>query len=235
MGKSSTGSSLPRMPELSAAKRSILDLLQRLDAPTTGELAARIGVTPEAVRQHLDALEAATLVERSSDGDGRRGRPSHRWTLAPHAASVFSDRHAELAVDLIEAIRVTLGEGAVDAAVAARAERQFPTYSATVVGATLAAKVVRLAELRTAEGYAAEVVANADGSLVLVEHHCPIADAARTCGALCSAELSLFRRALGPDATVEREQHLMAGDRRCAYRIVTVADDDESAAAPTLP
>ena len=29
----------------------------------------------------------------------------------------------------------------------------------------------------------------------------------------------MFREALGPDVVVERTQHLLAGDRRCAYRI----------------
>jgi predicted ArsR family transcriptional regulator len=29
----------------------------------------------------------------------------------------------------------------------------------------------------------------------------------------------VFRTALGPDVRVEREQHLLSGDQRCAYRI----------------
>ena len=37
--------------------------------------------------------------------------------------------------------------------------------------------------------------------------------------ALCSAELELFRKAVGPDATVAREQHLLDGGQRCVYRI----------------
>jgi predicted ArsR family transcriptional regulator len=52
-----------------------------------------------------------------------------------------------------------------------------------------------------------------------VEHHCPIADAARACSGFCSSELELFRAVLGDDVVVERTQHLLAGDQRCAYRI----------------
>jgi predicted ArsR family transcriptional regulator len=232
LGKSSGGPSLPGVPELSTAKRSILQLLQRADALTTAEIASRLGVTGEAVRQHLDALEAAAMVARSADGTGRRGRPSHRWSLGAQAIAVFTDRHADLAVDLIEAIRTTLGDAAVDEAVASRADRQLPAYASAISGAPLAERVERLAELRTTEGYAADVVTGADGEMVLVEHHCPIADAARTCGALCSAELSLFRRALGADVVVERVQHLMAGDRRCAYRIAAAPGSSGSAAPP---
>ena len=58
-----------------------------------------------------------------------------------------------------------------------------------------------------------------DGAFLLVENHCPICVAARSCQALCRDELGVFRDALGPDAQVERTDHLLAGARRCAYRI----------------
>ena len=52
-----------------------------------------------------------------------------------------------------------------------------------------------LAQLRSAEGYIAEVSRAADGSLHLIEHHCPIRSAADSCADLCAAELDLFREA----------------------------------------
>ncbi len=58
-------------------------------------------------------------------------------------------------------------------------------------------RVRHLADLRSAEGYLADVVTDGD-DLVLVEHHCPIQDAAGSCGGLCEAELAVFRRVLGP-------------------------------------
>ena len=77
-----------------------------------------------------------------------------------------------------------------------------------------------LARLRTVEGYMADArpLEDDDGYL-LVEHHCPICDAAATCQGLCRGELELFRAALGDDVEVERTQHLMAGDQRCSYRV----------------
>jgi len=55
--------------------------------------------------------------------------------------------------------------------------------------------------------------------VLLVEHHCPICTAASACAGLCSSELDLFRDVMGPAVRVERTQHLLAGDRRCAYRM----------------
>jgi predicted ArsR family transcriptional regulator len=54
---------------------------------------------------------------------------------------------------------------------------------------------------------------------VLLENHCPVCAAARSCQGLCREELTLFRRVLGRDVQVERIDHLLAGARRCAYRI----------------
>ena len=40
----------------------------------------------------------------------------------------------------------------------------------------------------------------------------------RTCQGLCRSELAIFQSLL-PSATVERTDHILAGARRCAYRI----------------
>ena len=96
-------------------------------------------------------------------------------------------------------------------------------YAAALAPATsLGERVARLAELRAAEGYMAEVSVESDGFL-LVENHCPICAAAAACQGFCRAELQAFRDALGPGANVERTDHMLAGARRCAYRITAAA------------
>lgn len=210
--------------ELSTAKRRIIERLKRADTATAPELAAEFGLTDTAIRQHLEALESAELVERvnapsSATTAGGRGRPPVHWRLAASASSLFADRHSDLTVELIMSIRDALGEDALEAVVRTRAERQLATYRVAIDdGASVSDRVHRIAELRSAEGYLAEAV-EGDGHMTLVEHHCPIRDAADSCAGLCSAELNLFQKALGPDVTVAREQHLLEGGQRCAYTI----------------
>jgi predicted ArsR family transcriptional regulator len=208
---------------LGDTKRRIIDRLKRVDTATTPELAAAFDLTDTAVRQHLDALVASGLVEiRPSDrGTGRRGRPATQWQLTGLADQLFPDRHGDLTVELIRSIRTTLGDDALDAVVAARTAAQRSTYQLALpdpARSSVRVRVRRLAEVRSAEGYVAE--ATTDGaSMLLIEHHCPICDAAEACTTLCRSELALFQDVLGADVTVTREQHLLAGDRRCAYRI----------------
>jgi predicted ArsR family transcriptional regulator len=205
--------------ELSDTKRRIVERLKRVESATATDLAGEFGLTDTALRQHLDALEAAGMVTRSMAEPTGRGRPPVHWQLAPGATQAFPDRHGELSVDLISSLRATLGDPALDKVIGARSDRQVATYQAVLSGSTtLRERVERLATVRSEEGYLAEARPDGD-DLLLIEHHCPIRDAAASCGALCTAELDVFQRVLGPDVKVTRTQHVMAGDRRCAYRV----------------
>ena len=220
------------MADLTDAKRRIVERLKRVESATAPELAAEFGLTDTAIRQHLEALEALALVERSASDPVGRGRPPVAWRLTPVATSLFPDRHADLTVELIDSIRAALGEKGLAKVLGSRARAQEAGYLKVLpdpATTPLAERIARLAEVRTAEGYLAEAIPEGDGAMLLVEHHCPIADAARSCSGFCQSELELFRKVLGDDVVVERTQHLMAGDQRCAYRIRTA---DTPARAP---
>ena len=222
-------SSPPRPPDdagtpvhapLTGARRRVVEVLKRTDAATAPQLAETLGLSSAAVRQHLDGLAAAGLVERAASAPVGPGRPPMAWRLTDLAQELFPDRHADLTVTLIDTIRSTLGDAALDQVIQARTAAQEAEYRAVVpAGGPLADRVAALARQRTVEGYVAEAVDNGDGSFLLVEHHCPICEAAAACLDLCRSELTLFRSVLGPDVEVERTRHLMQGDQRCAYRI----------------
>jgi predicted ArsR family transcriptional regulator len=203
---------------LGDTKRTIVDRLKRADA-TSSELAAALGVSEAAVRQHLDALAANGIVSSTTRPPRGRGRPALVWTLTDLARDLFPDRHDDLTVELLAAIRSALGDDGVDRVIDARTAAQRAAYTrAMPKRASLRERVDALAAQRTAEGYVAEVVDDED-ALVLVEHHCPICTAATACQGLCTAELQVFQEVLGDKVRVERTQHLLSGDRRCAYRI----------------
>ena len=200
-------------------KRRLLDLMKRSDGSKVADLAIALGISDNAVRQHLDDLAGNGLIEaRTAPSTGKRGRPSSLWHLTDLATELFPDRHADLTVDLIEAIRTASGEDGLDAVITARSERQRADYLSSMPEGGLADRVQALAARRTDEGYLAEVVDDGD-RLLLIEHHCPICDAAAVCQGLCRDELKIFRDVIGDDATVERTTHALAGDQRCTYEI----------------
>ena len=82
-------------------------------------------------------------------------------------------------------------------------------------------KLQKLVEIRTEEGYMAELRSEGAGQYLFIENHCPICAAASSCTGLCANELILFRTILGPGTNVERVEHILAGQRRCVYRVST--------------
>ena len=183
-------------------------------------------MTSTAVRQHLDDLERSGLVRRlEAVRSGGRGRPHMPWALTDLATDLFPDRHSDLTVELISAIRTSVGEDGLDAVITERTNNQRKNYSRSLDRAdrsTVEAQVVALANIRSAEGYMAEVSTGGDGTVTLTEHHCPICDAAASCQGLCRDELQLFKDVLGPGVAVERVEHLLSGDSRCTYRVTPV-------------
>jgi predicted ArsR family transcriptional regulator len=85
---------------------------------------------------------------------------------------------------------------------------------------SLKKKLETLANIRTDEGYMAEVEALEDGSFLLIENHCPICTAAQTCTGLCVRELEVFQTVLGKDVAIERSEHILTNSRRCVYRVL---------------
>lgn len=194
-------------------------------AQTATQLARRLGVSPVAVRGHLGQLVEEGRV-RFEDEAGRVGRPRRIWRLTPAADEAFPDSHAELALGMLDAVEDAFGPEGLEALVRTRTRRQLAQYKERLAGAdSLAERVRLLAALRREEGYLAEWSRHSDGSLRLVENHCPICAAADRCRGLCAGELELFRRALGKGVRVEREEYLLEGARRCTYRIQGPAED----------
>lgn len=210
--------------ETSPARDKVLFHLKTKGPQTATQIARRLSVTPMAVRQHLYALADQGLVAYA---DERRkvGRPARVWRLMPEAARRFPDTHGDLTVEILKAVRATFGETGLDRLIAERTRQQRHGYRTRMPprSAPLKQRVAALAAIRREEGYMAEWSHERDGSCLLAENHCPICAAATTCQGLCRDELSLFRTLLGKDVTVTRTDHILAGARRCCYRIVPAA------------
>ena len=205
-------------------RRGLLERLKREGAQDAGTLAGTLGVSAMAVRQHLYALEGEGLVTFEEE-PRPVGRPAKLWRLTEAADRFFPDGHAELTLGLLAALRETFGEAGMEKLLAARTAEQTAAYGRRFEPSdSLVARLVALAEIRTEEGYMAAIEYAGGGEFLFVENHCPVCAAARSCQGLCASELEVFRTVLGPDVTVERSDHILAGARRCAYRVTMAGD-----------
>lgn len=199
------------------AREKILFFLKTKGPQAAAQVAKRLGVTAMAVRQHLYALQEEGAVE-FSDERRKVGRPARIWRLTRETAKRFPDSHGELAVGILRAAKSAFGEEGIARLLEQRMAAQAESYEKRLARKRgLEARVAELATIRAEEGYMAEWQRETDGSLTLIENNCPICAAAESCPDLCGREVELFRQVLG--AEVERQEHILGGQRRCLYRI----------------
>lgn len=211
------------VPAEKRSRRAIIDRLKQDGPQDAASLSRRLGISAMAVRQHLYELEGEGLVTHEAEarpvGHKVIGRPAKLWALTPAADRFFPDGHAEFTVGLINSMKQAFGSDGLDKLLKLRAKDQVAGYRARIdKQPSLSKKLQALAEIRTEEGYMAEVQKVSGGHL-LIENHCPVCSAAAACTNLCNLELEVFRKALGRGVEVKRIDHILAGARRCAYLV----------------
>ncbi|UTW57540.1 transcriptional regulator [Kordiimonas sp. SCSIO 12603] len=201
-----------------STRETILKELKIKGKARADELSEPLNLTAMAVRQHLYQLQEEGAVECISVASGR-GRPAKYWRLTEKSNVYFQDAHRDLSLDLISGIRDVLGGDALLQLLDHRSTKQEKTYKEAMAEADdLSEKLVALAKARSSEGYMADVTTE-DGDLLFIENHCPICEAAKSCSGICSQELQLFQKLFEDEAFVERSEHIVAGARRCAYKV----------------
>lgn len=206
--------------ELPKSQDRIIDRLKTRGPQSVKILSKQLAMTTMGVRQHLADLETRGLVLQTQEERQTRGRPVHLWKLSKSGHNRFPDSHAQTALELIDVIRSSLGEESLNQLIDSRSEKVEASYRAQLDAAApeLQQRIERLAQLRSEEGYMAEVRLLPDGWM-LIENHCPICSAAASCQQFCKSELEIFQRLFENEATVARTDHLLKGARRCAYKI----------------
>jgi predicted ArsR family transcriptional regulator len=194
-------------------------LLLEQGPATAAALGERLGISPTAVRRHLDALVADGLAtdreQRPLGGAQRgRGRPAREFLLTEVGRAGFPHAYDDLAAAAIRFLAETGGERAVAEFAERRVGVVEERHGAEV--RTADHKVEALAEALTSEGYAASAHRVGAGGQ-LCQHHCPVAHVAAEFPQLCEAETRAFERLLGTH--VQRLATIARGDAVCTTHI----------------
>ena len=194
---------------------------------TAAALSTRLGLTPAAVRRHLDNLLAGGLIEvrtaRRMASRGR-GRPAKLFAITDAGRSAFEHAYDDLATSALRFLAEVAGPGAV----AEFARRQVAELERRYRPAMESAgedKVKALAEALSADGYAASATSApamaTGGGEQLCQHHCPVAHVAAEFPQLCEAETEAFARLLG--TPVQRLATIAHGDGICTTHVTAPA------------
>src|SRR5438876_5420129 len=106
---------------LAGTKRDILKLLIKQELSAIS-LAETLGVSPAAVRQHLETLQALELVTRRKKVVRRPSRPTFLYRLSVQGAAIFPKRYDLLLGLVVEVLLERNGADAVEEIMRAAAE-----------------------------------------------------------------------------------------------------------------
>jgi predicted ArsR family transcriptional regulator len=183
-------------------------------------LGQRLGLTPAAVRRHLDHLLAEEMIEvrrTRPPAERGRGRPAKLFVITDAGRSAFEHAYDDLATSALRFLAERLG----DEAVAEFSRRQLgdleARYGAAIRAVPPQQRVRALAEALSADGYAASSSTAPAGGQQLCQHHCPVAHVASSFPQLCEAETAAFARLL--DVPVQRLATIAHGDGVCTTHV----------------
>lgn len=206
---------------LSTIRQQILLLIKQLGKATISELAERLGVSYEAVRQQLKVLEGDDLVLRYLERDPEAckvGRPTSSYTLSAAGDHLFPKNYDDLAVELIDAMSGTLGPEAMRQVLATLTEARVREWAPRLRGKSLPQRIEALKGVYLEDDPFMQVD-DSEGELRLVEGNCPFLNVATRRPALCSVTVSTLTKLLGRQ--VIREKRFQHGDGRCVFRVLT--------------
>jgi len=201
---------------------AVTQLLLERGAATAAELGNTLGLSPAAVRRHLEAMRGEGLVtcrERPMRGRRGRGRPARWFTLTEQARSrCATHTYDDLASAALRWIAREAGPDAVSAFAAEQVAELERRCRAALDGAgdDPLARAEALAKALSREGYAASASVIATGGQ-LCQHHCPVAHVAAEFPQLCEAETQVISRLVGTH--VQRLATIANGDGVCTTHI----------------
>ena len=214
----------------------VAQLLLERGSATAAELGAQLGLSPAAIRKHLDAMLADRLVEAREvrkTGPRGRGRPAKTFVLTAAARDAFPHFYDGIATAALRWIAEHGGPEAVSAFAASQVAALEERCRTAIceAGDDPLARAEALAEALTAEGYAANATTIASGGQ-LCQHHCPVAHVAAEFPQLCDAETAVISRLIGTH--VQRLATIAHGDGVCTTHIPGPARATAATTATTV-
>ena len=162
-----------------------LEEIRKRQSVTVKQLTAVIGITENAVRHRLNRYQEMGLVERQ-EIRGRRGRPSHSYTLTAKAGKFFGSKYTDLAIALWNQ-----GKGLEYEDVRNQLMQRIELSG----DADISQRLLRFQQSMADRGIAIEIDERGEYP-VMREHDCPYAELATRDRSICEIESRVFQELL---------------------------------------
>ncbi|MGH8213634.1 MAG: helix-turn-helix transcriptional regulator [Rhodanobacteraceae bacterium] len=197
-------------------QRLLRRLMQAPQGASVEELCNALGITHNAVRQHLTALMAAGFVERG-EAKPSGGRPRAVYVLLPAGRELFPRNYALIAGGMIEHLYARAGAGAVQAMLV-EIGTKLGKAAAQIIGDDDDPQAVAavLAEQLDALGYEAQALRHGERGEVEA-WNCVFHALAKAHPDVCRFDLAFMQAATG--RKIQHTDCMLRGSPACRFRI----------------
>lgn len=197
----------------------IVESLLRRPAQTATELSTRLGLTPNAIRQHLTRLGRDGLVTESAQRRGRT-KPSLVYALTHGGEQLFPQRYSAVLNLLLRELKREQGPQRVNELFARIGRRTAHKYADRFEGKDTGGRLAVLGELLREQGVVTDFEAGKN-EFLFREHNCPFRASVAENAELCTMVHTLMEEVL-PGKTEQRKS-IARGDDRCEFVVAKTA------------
>ena len=204
---------------LGQTQQRLLKLLNKNKSGLTiSDLTNLLGISRNAVKQHLIALEKNHLIQ-SGSSIKTAGRPIQSFILTEEAKENFSRKYSWFAQILLENIRLEKGENGLshflDKIGTDISNKYLPDLNQLKIKTRLNKVATILSEL----GYEAEMVPSKDKTEIskLEISNCVFQHLASSCPEICNFDLSLLSNLTGQK--IEQQSCIARGGNTCSFGV----------------
>jgi predicted ArsR family transcriptional regulator len=206
--------SLSTYSDRSTPAWQVIEYIKRNGPATIKELEELLGVTTNAVRQHLQALQADGYLERRQVNAGV-GRPHHAYSITDKAHELFACHCDDLALTLLEEVFLLEGRERAEMLLGRVGDRLAQRYAASVRGEVLQERVEELAGALHKRGVLTGIDVEDENTIILHAYNCPYHELAQEHRSICEMDEDVMRKVLGSD--VNLSACMMDGHRGCSF------------------
>ncbi|MDP9110804.1 MAG: hypothetical protein M3M96_04145 [Candidatus Eremiobacteraeota bacterium] len=184
-------------------------------AASAVDLAQAFGLSPNAIRQQLMALERDGLVAEKSV---RRGptKPTHEFSLTPAGEKLFPQQYDKMLAAVLREVREQFGSPGVAQVFDGISKRAVSKAKSRLTGREPETKVAQLVEMLREHGVVADY-SLIDGGFQLHEHNCPYAEVVKEHPEVCSVIHTVLDEAVGGQHV--QTESLATGGGQCRFEL----------------
>ena len=189
--------------------------LKRDGALSAKVLAARLGLSLNAIRHHLRELETEAVITHEREARGV-GAPVFNYRLTDRGTALFPARYEAALTEVLDHLVTSGGRDRAVESLSVHFQQLGSRLADELAGAPAEQRVARVVRVMRDEGYMAVWDGSRDEG-TLTAHNCAMRAVAQRFPEICEAERHFLTEVLAAEVT--RQTHMLTGCSACEYHI----------------